>query len=533
MNVEIQIPVILGHPFLATANALINCRTRVMKLSFKNMTVELNIFDISRQPFDYEGVRNACAIEEIVEEIVNKPIVEDQLGTCLTTFGGDMDLETLLEQADTLLDSTPETETDNGGTTETSSPDPSPSAVEPAKRELKPLLDTLKYKYLDPSESLPVIIAADLNETQEQKLLDVLKEHKEAIGWSIGAIKGISPAMVMHKIHLEENAKPSREPQRRLNPAMQEVVRAEVIKLLDAGIIYPISDSKWVNGPFDFNEECHASFEILKKALTSTPIIQPPNWTVPFEIMCDASDYVVGAVLGQRVEKLPHVIYYAKFDIKIRDKKGSKNVVADHLSRLTVDFTEDVVPIAETFLDKQLMNISQTHAPWFADIVNYLVTGQMHSHWTRHDRSKFLAKVKHFFWDDPYLFKYCPDQIIRRCILKSDQQNVLSFCHDHAFDYVSKWVEAIACKTNDHKVVLQFLKDNVFARFGTPRAIISDGGKHVCNKFFEQLMKKYGITHKVATPYHPRTSGQVELSNREIKRILEKTVNPTRKDWFL
>jgi hypothetical protein len=68
-----------------------------------------------------------------------------------------------------------------------------------------------------------------------------------------------------------------------------------------------------------------------------------------------------------------------------------------------------------------------------------------------------------------------------------------------AVDYVSKWVEAIACKSNDHKVVLQFLKNNVFARFGTPRAIISDGGKHLCNRFFEQLMKKYGITHKMAS----------------------------------
>jgi hypothetical protein len=76
----------------------------------------------------------------------------------------------------------------------------------------------------------------------------VLKEHKEAIACSIGDIKGISPAVVMYKIHLEENAKPSREPQRRLNPAMQEVVRAEVIKLLDVGIVYPISDSKWM-GP--------------------------------------------------------------------------------------------------------------------------------------------------------------------------------------------------------------------------------------------------------------------------------------------
>jgi transposase InsO family protein len=98
-------------------------------------------------------------------------------------------------------------------------------------------------------------------------------------------------------------------------------------------------------------------------------------------------------------------------------------------------------------------------------------------------------------------------------------------------DYVSK--SATACKTNDHRVVVQFLKDTIFARFGTPRAIISDGGKHFCNQVFEQLMKKYCITHKVATPYHPQTSGQVEVSNREIKRILEKTVNPSRKDWSL
>jgi hypothetical protein len=97
-------------------------------------------------------------------------------------------------------------------------------------------------------------------------------------------------------------------------------------------------------------------------------------------------------------------------------------------------------------------------------------------------------------------------------------------------DYISKWVEAKACKTNDHKVVVQFLKDNIFARFGTPRAIISDGGTHFCNKVFAQLLKKYGITHKVVTPYHPQKSGQVEISNREIKRILEKTLNPTRKD---
>jgi hypothetical protein len=94
---------------------------------------------------------------------------------------------------------------------------------------------------------LPVIITSYLDDAQEEKLLDVLREHKEAIGWTIDDIKGISPSVVMHKIHLEEDAKPLREPQRRLNPAMQEVVRAKVIKLLDADIVYPISNSKWVS----------------------------------------------------------------------------------------------------------------------------------------------------------------------------------------------------------------------------------------------------------------------------------------------
>ena len=100
-------------------------------------------------------------------------------------------------------------------------------------------------------------------------------------------------------------------------------------------------------------------------------------------------------------------------------------------------------------------------------------------------------------------------------------------------DYVSKWVEEIPCKTNAHRVVLKFLKENIFSRFGVPKAIISDGGSYFCNKPFENLMDKYGVKHKVATPYHPQTSGQVELTNREIKTILMKVVNSNRKDWSL
>ena len=84
-------------------------------------------------------------------------------------------------------------------------------------------------------------------------------------------------------------------------------------------------------------------------------------------------------------------------------------------------------------------------------------------------------------------------------------------------DYVSKWIEAICCRNNDSKIVVKFLKENILSQFGIPRAIISDGSKYFCNKSFEFLMKKYGITYKIATLYHPQTKGQVELANREIK----------------
>ncbi len=100
-------------------------------------------------------------------------------------------------------------------------------------------------------------------------------------------------------------------------------------------------------------------------------------------------------------------------------------------------------------------------------------------------------------------------------------------------DYISKWVEAIATPTNDTRMVTRFLKKNIFTRFGTSRAIISDGGSHFCNQQFETILKKYGVTHKVATPYHPQTSSQVEISNRELKQILEKTINRSRKDWCM
>ena len=121
-----------------------------------------------------------------------------------------------------------------------------PSEEKPPKLELKPLPSHLKYTFLGVEETFPVIISSSLELDQENKLLEILRTHKTVIGWTIADIKGISPLICTHRIHLEEDVKPSRQPQRLLNPVMKEVVKKKVFKLMDVGVIYPIADSKWI-----------------------------------------------------------------------------------------------------------------------------------------------------------------------------------------------------------------------------------------------------------------------------------------------
>ena len=100
-------------------------------------------------------------------------------------------------------------------------------------------------------------------------------------------------------------------------------------------------------------------------------------------------------------------------------------------------------------------------------------------------------------------------------------------------DYVSKWVEAAACPKNDANTVVGFLQRNILSRFGTPGTIISDGRSHFANKVFDKLMVRYGIKHIMSLAYHPQTNGQAEISNMEIKKILETTVSSSKRDWSL
>ncbi|KAK8935602.1 hypothetical protein KSP39_PZI013848 [Platanthera zijinensis] len=449
-----------------------------------------------------------------------------------------------------------------------------------------------------------------------------------------------------------------------------------------AKIAKPLSGLLEKDAKFSFNNDCLRAFDELKYRLTTAPIVVTPDWEEPFILMCDASDYAVGVVLGQVREKIFHTIAYAsktlidaqtkytttekellavvfafekfrsyllctkvivytdhaairylmekrdskprlirwvlllqEFDVEIKDRKGTDNPVADHLSRIESTPPTLHSEVEERFPDEQLLAISENIMPWYADLVNYLASNILPPEISYQQKKRFLHQVRSYMWDDPLLFKVGADGIVRRCIPEEEMRAILEKCHSSpygghfkgtrtamkvleagfywpnlfrdanefvkqcdrcqrsenihkndgmpmnimlevelfdvwgidfmgpfvnsngnlfillAVDYVSKWVEAIATPRNDAKVVLNFLRHHIFSRFGIPRAILSDGGSHFCNNQFTALLNKFGITHKVALAYHPQTNGLAEVSNREIKKILEKTVSVNRRDW--
>ncbi|GKC45833.1 reverse transcriptase domain-containing protein [Tanacetum coccineum] len=656
-----------------------------------------------------------------------------------------------------------------------------PSIEEPPELELKDLSSHLEYAYLEGTDKLPVIIAKGLKNDEKEALLKVLKSHKQAIAWKITDIKGIDPHFCTHKILMEDDYKPTVQSQRRVNPKIHEVIKKEVLKLLDAGMIYPISDSPWVSPvhcvpkkggitvvaneeneliptrlvtgwrvcidyrklneatrkdhfplpfmdqmlerlagnefycfldgflgyfqipidpqdqekttftcpygtfayrrmpfglcnapgtfqrcmmaifhdmiektmevfmddfsvfgdsfdsclsnlekmlkrcedtnlvlnwekchfmcregivlghkisksgievdrakvdviaklphpttvkgvrsflghagfyrrfiqdfskiarpmthlleketPFVFSKDCIDAFETLKKKLTEAPILVVPDWNLPFELMCDASDFAIGAVLGQRKTKHFQPIHYAR----------SENLAADYLSRLENPH-KDVLEnkdINENFPLETLGVISSESTSWFADFANFpagnyyqqkddrltnskkCVHGKeandilkaCHEGPTGGHHSANLTTRKVFdvgffcptiYQDAHTMIKSCDTCQRQGKISQRDEmpENAIQVCEIFdvwgidfmgpfpssrgnkyilvAVDYLSKWVEAKALPTNDARVVVKFLK-SLFARFGTPRAIISDRGTHFCNDQFAKVMSK-------------------------------------------
>nr|GEV87280.1 reverse transcriptase domain-containing protein [Tanacetum cinerariifolium] len=203
---------------------------------------------------------------------------------------------------------------------------------------------------------------------------------------------------------------------------------------------------------------------------------------------------------------LQWVLLLQEFDFIIRDKKGSENLAADHFSRLENPH-KDVLEnkdINENFPLETLGSLSSEKA---IDILKAFHEGPTGGH-----HGVNLTAKKGIDFMGPF---------------SSSKGNKYILV---AVDYLSKCVEANALPTNDARVVVKFLK-SIFSQFGTPRAIISYCGTHFCNHQFARVMTKYGVTHHLATAYYPQTSGQVEVSNRGLKRILERTVGKKRALW--
>ncbi|GKD51882.1 reverse transcriptase domain-containing protein [Tanacetum coccineum] len=220
------------------------------------------------------------------------------------------------------------------------------------------------------------------------------------------------------------------------------------------------------NTPFIFSDECIQAYETLKKKLTEAPILIAPNWDLPFELMCDASDFSIGALLGQHREKHFRPMHYAsktmteaeshytttekemlavarllrwvlllqEFKYQVIDTKGAKNLAADHLSRLENPYENVLAPkeINETF-PLETLNMVTFHGdsstPWFADFTNYHAGNFIVKGMSSQQKNKFFKDVKHYFWDDPYLFKICADQVIRRCVSGQEAIDILKACH--------------------------------------------------------------------------------------------------------
>nr|GEW08811.1 reverse transcriptase domain-containing protein [Tanacetum cinerariifolium] len=310
-------------------------------------------------------------------------------------------------------------------------------------------------------------------------------------------------------------------PHLEVNPKIHDVIKKEVEKVLNAGLIYPISDSPW-----------------------------------PFELMYDASDFAVGAVLGQRVEKHFRPIHYA-----------SKTMTQAETNYTTTEKEMLAVVYAfEKFRSYLIMNKNIVYTDHSA--LKYLFSKKDAKaslpQWTHRGalRSQHTAKMvfdSGFYWPTIYkdafeLVKHYDSCQRQGKISQKDEkpQNSIQVCEIFdvwgidfmgpfpsskgnkyilvAVDYLSKWVEAKALPTNDARVVVKLLK-SLFFWFGTLKAIISDRGTHFCNDQFSRVMSKYGVTHRLSTAYHPKTSGQVEVTNHGLKRILKRTVGENRTIW--
>ncbi|RVW77745.1 Retrovirus-related Pol polyprotein from transposon 297 [Vitis vinifera] len=320
-------------------------RNGLMQLTFGNMTLEFNIFHMSKKlipPEEEEGPEEVCIIDTLMEEHCNQNM-QDRLNESLEGLE-----EGVTEPADVFATLQGWRKKEEILSLINKDEGQDDVKEEFPKLNLKPLPMELKYTYLEENNKCPVVISSSLTSHQEISLLEVLKRCKKAIGWQISDLKGINPLVCTHHIYMEEKTKPIRQPQRRLNPHLQEVVRTEVLKLLQAGIIYPISDSPWVS-PTQVEIEC-----CDKEISFSTPFIDQVLERVsghPFYCFLDGySGYLQIEIDVEDQEKTTFTCPFGTYAYR-RMPFGLCNALATFQICMLSIFSDMVERIMEVFMD--------------------------------------------------------------------------------------------------------------------------------------------------------------------------------------
>ncbi|GJR17658.1 reverse transcriptase domain-containing protein [Tanacetum coccineum] len=495
-----RVPLILGRPFLRTARALIDVHGEEMTLRHDDKSVTFKVGDTKN--FSYNAMESVnkvdfidIACEEYSQEVLGfsevlangnstpyfEPIVDTTSPTLTPFKGSDFILEEIeAELSDTSYKSgidDAECDPENDIllleailNSEPLSPLPNHANYfpevrkelknceaktdgtpidEPPEVELKDLPPHLEYAFLEGDNKLPVIIAKDLSVGEKAALIKVLQSHKRAIAWKLSDIKGINPEFCTHKILMEEDYTPAVQHQRRVNPKIHDVIKKEVEKLLNAGLIYPISDSPWVSpvhcvpkkGGFTVveNEQNEliptrlvTGWRFILYSLTHFRKDAKRCEDTNLALNWEKSHFMVkeGIVLGHKISKSGIEVDRAKIDViaklphpttvkGIRSFLGHAGIIetrqSDHLSRLENPHKNELDPkeINENFPLETLSSIAalDSSTPWFADIANYHAGNFVIKGMSTQQKRKFFKDVKHYFVEDPFYLKLCADQV--------------------------------------------------------------------------------------------------------------------------
>ena len=380
MDEDKDVPVILGRPFLRTARTIFDTYEGTLTMRIGNEKVQFQVANALKYPDTPDDCFRVDVIDELVDDVQT-----DLLSQAQSSLRYHLDFLSSLQDELSSLDfplddppaapeeapaacrgslrprrDPPATRREGGGqvtgeaacAVETPAipevpADPTPPLAAESKPELKPLPANLRYEFLDPDMTSPVIVSTHLSPDELSRLLEKLRLHRGAIGYSIKDIKGLNPAICAHRIHLEEDHKPSVQHQRRLNPILQEVVKKEILKLLDANIIFPISDSKWVSPVHVVPKKSGATVVENEKG-EKVQVRATTGWRMCIDYRklnaATRKDHFPLPFVDQMLERLAmhshfcfldgYSGFFQEFDIEIKDKPGSENSVADHLSRL-------------------------------------------------------------------------------------------------------------------------------------------------------------------------------------------------------